>query len=258
MTRPGGLRRRRTASVAIAVVIGAATLAGCSGDESGDADAGLVHQPRQRGSGHVGAAVLRGVRRRLQHRDADPAERGRRPARAAGAPPGRQRLVGRPHEPGSAVRGRVRQRRLPPADHRPGRRRGADGRGPRRPAGDRLLGRRAGGHALLGQHPAALVPALGGRGRRDRPRSRGLHLGGDDRGRRGRGRSHRRAGPSLRGLHGLDQRVGRLGRRHDHRGRRCRRRRGPVDGGRGRGPGGRRRRPAGQLLGCGCRHHHRR
>ena len=37
------------------------------------------------------------------------------------------------------------------------------------PAGDGVLGRRAGRRAVLGQHPAALVPQVGGRRRRGRP-----------------------------------------------------------------------------------------
>ena len=47
----------------------------------------------------------------------------------------------------------------------------------------------------------------------------------DDRGRRVAGQADRRAGPPLRGLHGLDQRPHRLRRRADHRERRARRRR---------------------------------
>ena len=103
---------------------GAALLVSCSSDDSGPAEPGLVHQPRQRRPGDAGPAVRGGVRRRLPHRDPDPAQRGRPAARAAGAPPRRRRSVHRPDEPRPAVRRRVRQRRLPPPDHRPGRRRG--------------------------------------------------------------------------------------------------------------------------------------
>ena len=79
------------------------------------ADAHLVHQPGQRRPGDAGREVRRRVRRRLPHRDPDPAQRSRPAARAARAPPRRRRSVDRPDEPRPAVRRRVRQRRLPPA-----------------------------------------------------------------------------------------------------------------------------------------------
>ena len=138
--------------------------------------------------------MLEGVGRRVHDHHPDPAERGRRPARAAGAPPRRRRLVGRPDEPRPAVRRRVRQRRLPAS------------RSPTRPTSNSsptasstarsktaLLEGPARGHAVLGQHAAALVPQVGGRRppASTPPRTR-LHLGPDDQ--RRRVASRRRSG----------------------------------------------------------------
>ena len=102
---------------------------------------------------------------------------GRRAARAA-RPPARGRgSVDRPDEPRPALRRRVRQRRLPAADHARGRRRLLHRRRARGAARDRGLGRAARRAAALGEHPAALVPQVGrrGGGRRSRqpPTSRG-------------------------------------------------------------------------------------
>ena len=133
--------------------------------------------PDNGGQADLAAKCGDGVRRRLPHRDPDPAQRRRPAARAAGAASRRRRPVRRSDEPRPTVRRRVRQRRLPPADHRSRRRRGVHRRRPRRPAGDRLLGRSARGAAVLGEHPAALVPQVGGRRRRRGSHGRRLHLG---------------------------------------------------------------------------------
>ena len=62
-------------------------------------------------------------------------------------------------------------------------------------------------HALLGEHPAPVVPHVGGRGRRCRSDPSELHVAGDDRRGRRSGKADRRPGPAVRGLHGVDQRA---------------------------------------------------
>ena len=66
----------------------------------------------------------------------------------------------------------------------------------------RSVGRRGRGGAVLGQHPAAVVPQVGGRAGGHRSRRRAGHLGSGHRRRRGDGHHGRGDRRALRGLHG--------------------------------------------------------
>ncbi len=190
------------------------------------ADVDVVHQPRQRWPGGVGQEVRRRLRRRLQHRDADPAQRSRPAARTARPPARGRRSIDRPDESRPTLRRRVRQRRIPPPGHRPGRRRVVQRRGARGTAGippfwdGQLVAPVFWANTQLLWYRKSV--AAGGRRRPDRSR---LHVAGDDRGGRGGGQADRRPGSPVRGLHGVDQRPGSLGWRADHREPRTRRRR---------------------------------
>ena len=105
--------RPRRLLAALAARCSSARLGAC-GRRVGDAEAHLVHQPRQRRAEDAGRGVLGGVRRRLHHHR--PRSCPTRPtpsasSSCAGWPPADS--VGRPDEPRPAVRRRVRQRRLP-------------------------------------------------------------------------------------------------------------------------------------------------
>ena len=108
-------------------------LLGCGGDDGGAPTLTWYINPDNGGQATLAEKCADASDGAYTHRDPGPAERRRRAARAAGAAPGRRRLLDRPDEPRPAVRRRVRQRRLPAADHRPGRRRAAHRRRARRP-----------------------------------------------------------------------------------------------------------------------------
>ena len=82
----------------------------------------------------------------------------------------------------------------------------------RRPAEDGVLERQAGRGAVLGQHPAAVVPQVGGRRPpASTPTSPDFTWDEMIKAAVEREQGHRRPGEPLRGLHGVDQRPGRLG-----------------------------------------------
>ena len=239
------LRRapRRSLTLAMAAVVaGPMVLLGCGGDEGGAPTLTWYINPDNGGQAELAKKCGDASNGRVPHRDADPAQRSRPAARAAGAAPRRRRPVGRSDEPRPTVRRRVCQRRLPPADHEPGRRQVVHRRRPRSPARHRVLGRPTGGAPVLGQHAVAVVPQVGRRGSRRGSHGRRLHVGSDDRGRRVAGQADRSAVAALRGLHGLDQRPHRLRWRGDHREPRARCRRDADRRVSGRGQGRRHRR----------------
>ena len=162
-----------------ALLLAPLALAGCGSDSSGTPTLTWYINPDNGGQTTLAEECSDGVRRRLHDHHPDPAQRGRRPARAAGAPPRRRRLVDRPDEPRPAVRRRVRQRRLPAS------------RSPTRPtskqltdgvldgaAGDRLRGRASSSPRRSGPTPscsgtASRWPQAAGRRSRPPPTSPG-------------------------------------------------------------------------------------
>ena len=116
---------RRAALVVLATVVGRALVARVRRGRVRHPTLTWYINPDNGGQTTLAAAVRRRVRRRVpiqtqilpNEADAQREQLVRR--LAAGG------LIDRPDEPGPAVRRRVRQRRLPAGDHRPGRRRGA-------------------------------------------------------------------------------------------------------------------------------------
>ena len=83
-------RRHHHAHWVLVLALLAPLTLGCSPEQSATPNAHLVHQPGQRRPGDAGREVRRRVGRRLQDRDPDPAQRGRRSSASsssAGSPP---------------------------------------------------------------------------------------------------------------------------------------------------------------------------
>ena len=205
---PGRRSRRRGVAGAAAALVAAGTLAACGSDDGGPPTLTWYINPDAGGQAEIANRCTEAAGGALHaSRSSRAAARSPQPARAAGPPARRQGLLDRHHEPGPAVHPRVRRGRFP----RPGAGRRRRSGSPRtscraRSPAPRWDGR-AGRRAVLGQHPAALVPQVGRGGGRAGHGAAG-DLGPDHRGGRSdQDKHHRGPGHPRRVADGVDQRA---------------------------------------------------